>query len=256
MGHPIHDPELDAKVRKLHEAGTPLSAIARSCKIGINRVRRICGLQLPPSQTAAGQAAYRERHPDTRTKTQQPETQQPEMKPQETNNQKTITIPLTPGAYDRLASIAETAYLSPEAFAATLVASYLSYQPAQIVLDPYDPDETEEDAGEESEAEESEGEATEEETTEESEESEDGEFVFREDDFDWLKPGTEFVVKKDDRQIGVRCVSIWTFTPKSGKVLAEDRRVHDAGDAIRCVALNGEFEGELDFFPEEVVFAE
>ena len=237
MGHPIIDPELDAKVRSMREAGATLNAIVRACGIGVNRARRICGLPLPPSQTAA---AYRERHPDTRTKTQQPETNQPNMNPQETSSQKTITIPLTAGAHERLAAIAETAYLSPEAFAATLIASYLSYQPARIVLDPSDPEaeggETEEDEDEETAPEEEEG------------------FVFLEENFDWLKPEEEFVVLRDGTQTGVRCVSVWTFGPGGERMPSPDGRVHNAGDAIRCVAVDGGFEGERDFYPEEVVF--
>ena len=169
------------------------------------------------------------------------------------NNQKTITIPLTAGAHDRLAAIAETAYLSPEAFAATLIASYLSYQPARIVLDPSDPDAEDEEAEpEEEEAEEEE--APEEHEPEEDEPEEDEGFVFREEDFDWLKPESEFVVLRDGRQTDVRCVSVWTFGPGGERMPSADGRVHGAGDAIRCVAVRGGFEGERDYYPEEVVF--
>lgn len=255
MGHPIIDPELDAKVRSMREAGATLNAIVRACGIGVNRARRICGLPLPPSQTAA---AYRERHPDTRTRTQQPETSQPTMKTQETSSQRTITIPLTAGAHDRLAAIAETAYLSPEAFAATLIASYLSYQPARIVLDPSDPDaedgDPEEDVEQDEDGQQEEdGQQVEEEAEETAQEEDDG-FVFREEEFDWLKPGEEFVVLRDGTQTGVRCVSVWTFGPGGERTPSADGRVHGAGDAIRCVAVDGGFEGERDYYPEEVVF--
>lgn len=242
MGHPIKDPELDAKVRSMYEAGAAIRAIARECGIGVNRVRRICGRPLPPSQTAAAQAAKRAQRQGDPANAQQPETkptttqkEQPRM-----NNQKTITIPLTAGAHDRLAAIAETAYLSPEAFAATLIASYLSYQPARIVLDPSDPDaedgDPEEDEDEETAPEEEEG------------------FVFLEENFDWLKPEEEFVVLRDGTQTGVRCVSVWTFGPGGERMPSPDGRVHNAGDAIRCVAVDGGFEGERDYYPEEVVF--
>lgn len=260
MGHPIKDPELDAKVRSMYEAGAAIRAIARECGIGVNRVRRICGRPLPPSQTAAAKAAKRAQRQGDSANAQQPETkptttqkEQPRM-----NNQKTITIPLTAGAYDRLAAIAGTAYLSPEAFAATLIASYLSYQPARIVLDPSDPDAEDEEAApeeEEPEAEEApEEEESEEDEPEKDEPEEDEGFVFREEDFDWLKPESEFVVLRDGRQTDVRCVSVWTFEPNGERTPSADGRVHAAGDAIRCVAVRGGFDGERDYYPEEVVF--
>ena len=248
MGHPIKDPELDAKVRSMYEAGAAIRAIARECGIGVNRVRRICGRPLPPSQTAAAKAAKRAQRQGDSANAQQPETkptttqkEQPRM-----NNQKTITIPLTAGAYDRLAAIAGTAYLSPEAFAATLIASYLSYQPARIVLDPSDPDAEDGDPEEDGEQEEEEAEET-------AQEEDEG-FVFREEDFDWLKPESEFVVLRDGRQTDVRCVSVWTFEPNGERTPSADGRVHAAGDAIRCVAVRGGFDGERDYYPEEVVF--
>lgn len=131
MGYPIRDRELDEKVRETYARSHSLAGTARECGVGVNRVRRILGKPLPPSQTAKGQAAKRA--------AAAPPTQPPQSTTRQ--NMKSITIPLTDTAHERLAAIAETAYLSPEAFAATLIASYLSYQPEKIVLAPSEPGE-------------------------------------------------------------------------------------------------------------------
>ena len=147
MGHPIKDDALDAKVRETRADGGSISGIAREFGIGVNRVRRILGLPLPPSQRPSGQKRY---------------IRLSERKPDPTPPMKSITIPLTESAYERLAAIAATAYLSPEAFAATLVASYLSYQPDKIVLEPSEPEEPDPDEEPDEEPEEDVGEEPEE----------------------------------------------------------------------------------------------
>ena len=197
MGHPIKDDALDAKVRETRANGGSISGIAREFGIGVNRVRRILGLPLPPSQRPSGQKRY---------------IRLSERKPDPTPPMKSITIPLTESAYERLAAIAATAYLSPEAFAATLVASYLSYQPDKIVLEPSEPEEPEPDEDPDEDPEEDAGEEPEEEpepppkpapkksnappAPEPEPEPEDGE----KPDYSYIKPGRNLVLVEGEEE--------------------------------------------------------
>ena len=157
-----------------------------------------------------------------------------------------ITIRLSDAAMERLERVADTTYLPPDVFVTALVASYLSGpEPLSITLAPTDPDveEPAEDEGDEGDEEPADEGAPEE------------EFVFREEDFEWLKPGVDFVVRDSDKgEIGVGCLAIRFFDAEGKSVLAKDGRIHSAGDQIVCVSKDGAFEGNKMFFPEEVVF--
>lgn len=170
----------------------------------------------------------------------------------------TITITFTERAYERLEWIADSAFMTPDAFCTALLAAYISDAPQTITLAPANPDEAEEEETEEDES----GAGEDEEQEEEEEAGEDAgdeepppekEFEFHESDFDWVKPGAEFVVEYKDKQISVKCESIWRMDPKTGSKRTIPA-VTEAGDIIRCQATNGEFDGELEFYPEEIIF--
>lgn len=227
MGHPIKDDALDAKVRETRANGGSISGIAREFGIGVNRVRRILGLPLPPSQRPSGQKRY---------------IRLSERKPDPTPPMKSITIPLTESAYERLAAIAATAYLSPEAFAATLVASYLSYQPDKIVLEPSEPEEPEPDEDPDEDPEEDAGEEPEEEpepppkpapkksnappAPEPEPEPEDGE----KPDYSYIKPGRNLVLVEGEEEQSLVWVS---------QILAKGGVVRGPGDKVRVKRKDG-----------------
>lgn len=227
MGHPIKDDALDAKVRETRANGGSISGIAREFGIGVNRVRRILGLPLPPSQRPSGQKRY---------------IRLSERKPDPTPPMKSITIPLTESAYERLAAIAATAYLSPEAFAATLVASYLSYQPDKIVLEPSEPEEPEPDEEPDEDPEEDAGEEPEEEpepppkpapkksnappAPEPEPEPEDGE----KPDYSYIKPGRNLVLVEGEEEQSLVWVS---------QILAKGGVVRGPGDKVRVKRKDG-----------------
>lgn len=227
MGHPIKDDALDAKVRETRANGGSISGIAREFGIGVNRVRRILGLPLPPSQRPSGQKRY---------------IRLSERKPDPTPPMKSITIPLTESAYERLAAIAATAYLSPEAFAATLVASYLSYQPDKIVLEPSEPEEPEPDEEPDEDPEEDAGEEPEEEpepppkpapkksnappASEPEPEPEDGE----KPDYSYIKPGRNLVLVEGEEEQSLVWVS---------QILAKGGVVRGPGDKVRVKRKDG-----------------
>lgn len=244
MGHPIKDQETDAKVRELRAGGMPLARIARTLKIGINRVRRILGRPLPPSCTAEGQSAYRATHPDPRA-----------AKPKKA--MKSITIPLTDAAYARLAAIADTSYLSPDAFAALVVASYIAYQPEQIVLQPREPEDEEAEEPEEG----SEEEDTPEESPDEGEppadeppgperekdsakDDEEDAAPEEEPDYSYIKPGHTVVLVEDDSES-----LVWV-----SQIKAKGGVVKGPGDKVVVKRKNGVtvevIAGELDPNPE------
>ena len=227
MGHPIKDDALDAKVRETRANGGSISGIAREFGIGVNRVRRILGLPLPPSQRPSGQKRY---------------IRLSERKPDPTPPMKSITIPLTESAYERLAAIAATAYLSPEAFAATLVASYLSYQPDKIVLEPSEPEEPEPDEDPDEDPEEDAGEEPEEEpepppkpapkksnappAPEPEPEPEDGE----KPDYSYIKPGRNLVLVEGEEEQSL----VWF-----SQILAKGGVVRGPGDKVRVKRKDG-----------------
>ena len=227
MGHPIKDDALDAKVRETRANGGSISGIAREFGIGVNRVRRILGLPLPPSQRPSGQKRY---------------IRLSERKPDPTPPMKSITIPLTESAYERLAAIAATAYLSPEAFAATLVASYLSYQPDKIVLEPSEPEAPEPDEDPDEDPEEDAGEEPEEEpepppkpapkksnappAPEPEPEPEDGE----KPDYSYIKPGRNLVLVEGEEEQSLVWVS---------QILAKGGVVRGPGDKVRVKRKDG-----------------
>ena len=133
---PVDDPDIDAKVRETYERTGSLAGTARSCGVGRDRVRRILGKPLPPSQTAA---ARREKNAEARAALAVVRANDPPKTQKERRTMKTVSIQLTDVAYDRLSAIAETSYLSPDAFAALVVASYIAYEPAEITLTPSEP---------------------------------------------------------------------------------------------------------------------
>ena len=133
---PFDDPDIDAKVRETYERTGSLAGTARSCGVGRDRVRRILGKPLPPSQTAA---ARREKNAEARAALAVVRANDPPKTQKERRTMKTVSIQLTDVAYDRLSAIAETSYLSPDAFAALVVASYIAYEPAEITLTPSEP---------------------------------------------------------------------------------------------------------------------
>ena len=257
MGYPIQDPVIDSKAREMRAAGGSISGIARELGIGVNRVRRICGLPLPPSQRPSGQKRYvrvadraAENTPTNRTAV------------------KSIAIPLTESAYERLAAIADTAYLSPEAFAATLLASYLSYQPDKIVLEPSEPVENEdedededEDAGDEEEAAEDEEEddaeepppppkpkkqkATKPEPPAEPKPEEDREPEDPKPDYSYIKPGRNLVLTEGEEES-----LVWV-----SQILARGGVVKGPADKVRVKRKDGVLvdvlAAELDPVPED-----
>ena len=174
---PVDDPDIGAKVRETYERTGSLAATARSCGVGRDRVRRILGKPLPPSQTAA---ARREKNAEARAALAAVRAAEPPKTQKERKTMKTVSIQLTDVAYDRLSAIAETSYLSPDAFAALVVASYIAYEPAEITLtprEPYSGDDGEgelEDEAEGDEADEAEDEAEDEDENEDEDEEADG----------------------------------------------------------------------------------
>lgn len=116
------DPELEARVIELRAQGMTYRQIAEAAGCGIKRVRKILTIIAP---------GFAE--PETKP-TPKPSRTMPTQQPS------TITIQLTRSAYDRLSWIADSAYMSPDAFAAALVASYISATPAAIAIQPADPD--------------------------------------------------------------------------------------------------------------------
>ena len=141
---PVDDPDIDAKVRETYERTGSLAGTARSCGVGRDRVRRILGKPLPPSQTAA---ARREKNAEARAALAVVRAADPPKIQKEQRKMKTVSIQLTDVAYDRLSAIAETSYLSPDAFAALVVASYIAYEPAEITLTPREPSSDDDDDG-------------------------------------------------------------------------------------------------------------
>ena len=189
-------------------------------------------------------------------------------------SQTSLTITLTPAAYERLEWIAESAYMAPDAFVASLVAAYISDSPQTITLAPRDPDEedAEEEEGDGEPGSDGDGEAEEEapegnggeepesgaEDDEEPDEAEDEKpqkekrFKFRKRDFAWLTPGAEFSVEYQDKLVDVKCDALMRMNPANGtKRLIS--ALEEPGDIIRCRAADGAFEGTLEFYPEEVV---
>ena len=163
---PFDDPDIGAKVRETYERTGSLAATARSCGVGRDRVRRILGKPLPPSQTAA---ARREKNAEARAALAVVRANDPPKTQKERRTMKTVSIQLTDVAYDRLSAIAETSYLSPDAFAALVVASYIAYEPAEITLTPSEP--YSDDDGEGELAEEAEGDEAEDEDCDEDDEA-------------------------------------------------------------------------------------
>lgn len=244
---PAADEEALARIRELREAGGSWKNIRRSLGIGNSRFDRL--------RTRLGKFDLaRDRRFSLDKQTPRP----PDPPPMKT----TLTITLTAAAAKRLEAIAESVYLPTDAFVQALLAGYLAREPLDISLVPRDPDEDDsaaDDTPEEPEENPEEGpEGVPMEEPEEVKPADDEPevFEFHESDFDWLAPGKEFVVRHHDEQVSVRCVAIFTYDPKRGRVVAPDRRVHDAGDAIRCAATDGAFDGELDFYAEDVVFEE
>lgn len=234
MGHPIRNDALDAKVREMRANGGSISGIARSCGIGVNRVRRIIGLPLPPSQRPSGLREY--------VKVAE--------RPQQTEKttMKSITIPLTDTAHERLAEIADTAYLSPEAFAATLIASYLSYQPEQIVLQPREPELAEDDDAGEDEDEsggddETEGEAGEEDA--EEDEPEEREPRPPEEQFAWIQPGRYAILVEGEDETLVKVAEICPPYTNVKSILDKVRVKRPGGAIVEVTA------GELDLPPDK-----
>lgn len=116
------DPELEARVLELRAQGMTYRQIAAAAGCGLKRIRKILTVIAPGSAEPGTKPTPK---PSRTMPTQQPST---------------ITIQLTRSAYDRLSWIADSAYMSPDAFAAALVASYISATPAAIAIQPADPD--------------------------------------------------------------------------------------------------------------------
>ena len=116
------NPELEARVIELRAQGMTYRQIAAAAGCGLKRIRKILTVIAPGSA-----------EPGTKP-TPKPSRTMPPQQPS------TITIQLTRSAYDRLSWIADSAYMSPDAFAAALVASYISAAPAAISIQPADPD--------------------------------------------------------------------------------------------------------------------
>ena len=240
--------DLLQKARELHAEGMAWVNIRKSLHIGSRRLARlkraIGGTDAPPRKQTT-----------------------PE-KPKNAMNkpQTSLTITLTPAAYERLEWIAESAYMAPDAFVASLVAAYISDSPQTITLAPRDPDEegeetesdgdgeAEEEAPEENGGEETESGAEDDEETDEDEDEKPQKsvFKFRKRDFAWLTPGAEFSVEYQDKLVDVKCDALMRMNPANGtkRLISE---LEEPGDIIRCRAADGAFEGTLEFYPEEVI---
>lgn len=220
MGHPIRDDALEAKVREHYAQHGSIAGACKAFGIGPNRVRRILGKPVPPSCRPENQQARREAREEAIR-----EEARKELQAEGT----TVSIHLTADAFERLAAIADTAYLSPEAFATTIVASYLSYQPEKIVLEPREP----EAGDEESEEDEPDEEPEEEEEPEDSEAGEEPEEDEPEQrktpQWDWIKIGVFAILEEDDKRQLVQVKGIST----------PDLQVRGGGDKVRVKRPGG-----------------
>ena len=230
MGHPIRDDALEAKVREHYAQHGSIAGACKAFGIGPNRVRRILGKPVPPSCRPENQQARREAREEAIR-----EEARKELQAEGT----TVSIHLTAAAFERLAAIADTAYLSPEAFATTIVASYLSYQPEKIVLEPREPEAGDEEPEEDEPDEEPEEEEEPDEEPEEEEEPEDsGACEEPEEDepeqrktpqWDWIKIGVFAILEEDDKRQLVQVKGIST----------PDLQVRGGGDRVRVKRPGG-----------------